>query len=168
MTRAQQRHLLAGLLLLTSVVAGAAGLGCGQASIKTFAPCPTPTSLDITFRRGVLQVFVSADCTIGSNCHSKQNGGASGLILGGGNATPEEIYANLIAGGSQAQGGDVDVAVGTSAAQGLVLQKPLSTNPIIHTGGKAFGSETSPGYLTIFLWASNGALDNGTTGGCAP
>jgi hypothetical protein len=166
MNRRQHRMVLSGLLCLATIIGGAAGMGCGEATIKTFRPCPTPTGVDFTFRGGVLPVLQTRDCYNGSSCHNKGNGGASGLILGGDNTTPDEIYGYLMTGGFQGQGPDFDVSVGSTAANSLILQKPLSTSPVSHSGGKQFGTENDDGYKAIFLWASNGALNNGTTG-CA-
>lgn len=150
-------------LLVTAAMSAAIGAGCGDATIKTFQPCVTP-ALDTTFRNGVLQVFQSRDCYNGAACHNVQNQGgpASGLGLGG--VSPDEVYQNLMTGGAQGQGPDYDVVTGTNAAKSLILQKPLATNPIAHSGGKVFGSESDPGYKAILVWASSGAPNNGTDG----
>ena len=150
---------------------------CGQASIKVFVPCPTPTGVDITFK-GVQAVFQSQDCFNGGACHNKANGGASGLVLGGDQTTPMEIYTGVLAGGSQGPGtnishpgpGDHDVVIGSGASLSLLLRKPLANDPLgvlTHQGGKQFGSVNTPGYKSIYGWTSNGALApvNGG-GGC--
>ena len=167
MTRLQNRTLLGAALALAFVVGGAAGMGCGEATIKTFRPCPTPTGIDFTFRGGVLSTFQTRDCYNGTACHNKSNGGASGLILGGEGTTPDEIYGYLMTGGFQGQGPDYDVSVGSTAMNSLILQKPLQTSPVNHNGGKQFNDPSDPGYKALFLWASNGAPNNGSTG-CAP
>ncbi|HVO30554.1 MAG TPA: hypothetical protein VMV18_07455, partial [bacterium] len=126
--RMTNHHRRSGLILglaLAAGVAAAAAVGCGEATIKTFVPCATPTAVDPTFT-GVLAVFQSKDCFNGAGCHNAQNPGgpASQLALGGEDS--HLVYLNIMSGGAQAHGGDKDVVVGSNAAASLLLKKPLA------------------------------------------
>jgi hypothetical protein len=157
-----RRALLLVGLLGASMIAGTAGLGCGNATLTNFAPKPKPSGIDRTFRTGVLPVFAGRDCYQGTSCHNKGNNGASGLILGGDTTTPDEIYLNVMSGGNlQRSSSDKDVVTILNSAQnGLLLRKPLATSGLNHSGGKQFGTENDSGYQTILLWSSSGALNN--------
>lgn len=151
------------LIGLVSVSAATASLlACGEANLKTLTPTPPPDGGPITtFKAGVFPTLAARDCTnVGCHIIEDPPAPASGLGLGGPGITSDQVYASIMAGGSQngtAAGLDVNVA---APEDSLMLDKPLEASGVGHGGGKQFAAETDIGYLSIRGWIESGAPNN--------
>lgn len=149
-----------GLLAATLIAAAATLVACAGDSpinIDGGGPPASPTPLDVTLRTGVIPQLASGtspNC-IGSGCHLGPTTGQSGLNLGGGGMTADQIYTELT---TPALSGNLPVNTANAAASPLLV-KPLMGDATAHSGGKLWKT-TDKSYKTILGWIQAGAQNN--------
>lgn len=118
--------------------------------------------VDSTFSTKVLPIFASK-CS-GSSCHTS-SGAGGGLNLDDGDDIRGDGESGVI--GNIKGESEINA---TSAAQSLLLLKPLATaeggQASTHTGGQIFANKIDPNYKTLFCWIDGGAKNDLSTSKC--